>query len=143
MATSYETDLVAWAKEQAELLRAGKLSDVDIENIAEEIESLGRSDKRELTNRLRELLMHMLRWIYQPERRSASWLTSIVKQQQGIEVLLDDSPSLRPLAAELVAPTYEKARRLAARETNLEIEMFPAECPWTFDQALALADEIR
>ena len=98
-AVLYEDDYYAWTIEQAQLLRAGALSAIDAANIAEEIESMGRSDRRELQSRLVVLTMHLLKWRFQPSARSSSWSGTIREQRLQIELIFEDSPSLRPLAA--------------------------------------------
>src|SRR5580698_7276634 len=93
--TLYDQDFFAWAQEQAELLRAGRLSEADIGHIAEEIESMGRAEKRELVNRLIVLLHHLLKWQFQPDRRGASWEATILVQRHALERHLEDNPSLK------------------------------------------------
>ena len=134
--TLYDRDFYAWANEQATLLRAGKLSDADVENIAEEIESMGRAERNELTNRLAVLLGHLLKWELQPERRGRSWVLTIREQRRQVARNIKQNPSLRPQLGEIVADAYGDAVLAAQRETELPEEAFPAECPWTFDQAM-------
>jgi uncharacterized protein DUF29 len=110
----YEDDFYAWTVEQTRLLRAGELANVDAANIAEEIESLGRSDRRELRSRLVVLTMHLLKWRHQPEGRSTSWSGTIREQRYQIGLILDDSPSLRLFVAEALPQVYETARENAA-----------------------------
>jgi hypothetical protein len=136
-AVDYEDDFFEWTVEQARLLRGGELSEIDAANIAEEIESMGLSDRRELRNRLIVLLSHLLKWAYQPDARSSSWLGTIREQRLQIEFILEDSPSLRRVAAQLSARDYDRARRKAVDETELPESTFPAECPFTADQILA------
>jgi hypothetical protein len=97
MSTAYETDVVAWAKEQAALLRSGNLSAIDALNIAEEIESVARSERSELKSRIIVLLAHLLKWQFQPDHRGHSWEVTIKLQRNDIKSLLDDSPSLKHL----------------------------------------------
>src|SRR6201987_1073526 len=99
----YEEDFYAWTAEQARLLRSGKLTSIDVANIAEEIESLGRSDKRAIESRLTVLLTHLLKWQLQPAMRSSSWTGAIREQRRQIEKLLKESPSLRPFIGEVLA----------------------------------------
>lgn len=132
----YETDFYAWANEQAALLRAGKLSAADIEHIAEEIESMGKTEKRELLSRLTVLLLHLLKWRYQPARRGVSWEASIRNQRLDITDHLADNPSLKSRLHETLASAYVRARNSAAAETGLSETTFPAECPWSFDQIM-------
>ncbi|MGH7099068.1 MAG: DUF29 domain-containing protein [Stellaceae bacterium] len=125
----YDEDFFAWTQEQARLLREGALSEIDIENIAEELECMGKSNRRELRSRLIVLLMHLLKCRFQADRISPSWRITIRHQRDEIDALLTDSPSLRPEAAEMLARAYEKARQDAIDETGLPSVIFPAECP--------------
>ena len=134
--SNYETDFYAWANEQASLLRAGKLSIADIENIAEEIESMGRGEKRELVNRLTVLMLHLLKWKHQPRMRGASWEASIKIQRLRLIDHLNDNPSLKSKPAEAVVAAYRVAVVEAAAETGLAESDFPAACPWAFDQMM-------
>jgi Domain of unknown function DUF29 len=136
-AVAYDDDFFAWTQEQARLLRAGELTDVDVENLAEEIESVGRSDRREIRNRLTVLLSHLLKWQFQPKRRGASWSVTIWEQRLQINSIIEDSPSLRPFFVEVLAKSYENARGVAARETRMQLGAFPAECPFTPEQILS------
>ena len=133
----YEQDFYAWANRQAALLRAGKLSDADIEHIAEEIESMGRTEKRELVSRLTVLLAHLLKWQYQSARRGNSWKHSIANSRDQLADHLADNPSLKARLPESLASAFRYARRDAASETNLDDGVFPAECPWSFEQVMA------
>jgi hypothetical protein len=132
-AVDYEEDFYLWTVEQARLLRLGELSAIDAANIAEEIESMGRSDRRELKSRLIVLLAHLLKWLHQPEARSRSWSSTIREQRQQIELVLDDSPSLRPAVAQMLQQAYGLARDRAAEETGFADEAFPAECSREID----------
>ena len=134
--TLYERDFYAWANEQAALLRAGQLGLADIENIAEEIESMGRSEKRELISRLSVLLMHLLKWQYQPERRGRSWQGTIEQQRSHLEDHLADNPSLKSQLAAAIRLAYKDARIDAERETDIDRDTFPIECPFTFDEMM-------
>ncbi len=131
----YEQDFYAWAIEQAGLLRSGRVSDADLEHIAEEIESMGRSEKRELVSRLKILLIHLLKWQFQPTLRGTSWRLTIEEQRREVEEHLADNPSLKGKLPEAVASAYAGAILVAARETGLGREVFPPECPWPFAQA--------
>lgn len=132
----YDRDFYAWANEQAALLRAGKLTQADIEHIAEEIESMGRTEKRELVSRLTVLLTHLLKWQWQPGRRGASWEVTIVNQRLDITSHLEDNPSLKSRLAEAIKDAYRKARGEAYAETGLPITTFPPECPWSFEDMM-------
>jgi hypothetical protein len=136
--SSYDKDFVAWTQHQAIVLREGKWDKIDLLNLAEEIESLGNSVRRELSSRLRILVVHLLKWRYQPERRSEghSWETTINTQRNDIDDLLHDSPSLRPQVQERLTQQYGKARRQALRETRLAESAVPESCPWTMEQVL-------
>ena len=136
MSATYQSDFYAWANEQAELLRAGRFTAADIANIAEEIESMGRGEKRELVNRLTVLLMHLLKWHFQPGFRSASWSSSIREQRIRLKSHLKDNPSLKAKLDESFSEAYELAVIAAARETGLPEGAFPAVSPYKFDQAV-------
>jgi hypothetical protein len=133
---NYHSDFFAWANEQAALLRAGDLSAADVQNIAEEIESMGRSEKRELISRLTALLLHLLKWQFQPMMRGRSWRLSIDGQRLDLEELLKDNPSLKAELDPSIAQAYRRALIEAERETGLGRETFPARCPYTFDQVM-------
>jgi hypothetical protein len=134
--TAYEADFLAWVDEQARLLRAGNLSALDVENLIEEVESLGRQQRQQLRNRFVRLLQHLLKWEFQPSPRGPSWRKTIRHQRDRIGVLLRDSPSLRPVLDEVMAEAYRTARFDAADETGLPVETFPTENPFSVDQAL-------
>ncbi|MDZ5649798.1 DUF29 domain-containing protein [Nitrospirillum sp. BR 11828] len=132
----YEQDFYAWANEQAALLRSGQVSAADIEHIAEEIESMGKAEKRELANRLVVLLLHLLKWQYQPVRRGSSWEATIRVQRRDLAVHLQDNPSLKAKLPEAIQQAYGNALIMAADETGLPEATFPAECPWPFEQIM-------
>lgn len=132
----YDRDFYAWANEQAGLLRAGKLSEADLEHIAEEIESMGKSEKRELVNRLSVLLMHLLKWQFQPSTRGTSWRLTIEEQRDRLADHLADNPSLKSTLDASIASSYRLAILGAARETGLDRTVFPSTCPWSFDQMM-------
>jgi Domain of unknown function DUF29 len=137
-AVAYDEDFYAWSREQARLLREGRLNEIDAESIAEEIESLGKSDRRELRSRLTVLLTHLLKWHFQPEHRSGSWRSTIREQRRQMDELLDDSPSLRPTVGEALGKAYADARANAADECGQAIDAFPTECPYTTDELIDL-----
>jgi len=130
---AYETDFHAWAIESACLVRQGRLAELDLNHIAEELESMGASERRELLNRLQILLMHLLKYQFQPERRGKSWKLTIIHQRTAIERLLKQSPSLRRLLEdqEELLDIYQKAVREAVLETDLDRYIFPVECPYS------------
>jgi hypothetical protein len=134
--SSYDRDFYAWANEQAALLRAGKLGEADLAHIAEEIESMGKTEKRELVSRLTVLLLHLLKWRYQPEFRSTSWRLSVEEQRIQVASQLADNPSLKSLLSTAVAESYRLAVIGARRETGLSGDTFPAACPWSFDEMM-------
>lgn len=136
--TTYDKDVIAWAQEQAELLRAGRFEALDIEHIAEEIEDVGKSEQRELESRMAVLIAHLLKWQYQPERRGSSWQRTIKDQRDSIQRRIKKTPSLtRSLKDEdWWRDAWLDARILVEKETGLTD--FPAECSWTGNQILDL-----
>ncbi len=132
----YDRDFYAWSNQQAALLRAGKLDQADLEHIAEEIESMGKTEKRELVSRLTVLLLHLLKWRFQPTKRSNSWKNSIATSRDQLTDHLDDNPSLKSRLPEAVASAFRYARRAAADETGLDDGALPAACPWPFEQMM-------
>jgi len=137
--TGYEQDFHAWSQEQVELLRARRYADLDLDHLIEELESMGARERRELTNRLKVLLAHLLKWQFQPERRGAGWEATIKEQRLSIEDLLDDNPSLRPAVAERLPRAYQLARLLAVKETGLMEASFPQQCPYSATETLDLS----
>jgi hypothetical protein len=136
MSDHYRTDLHAWALEQAALLRAGQWEAADTTHIAEELEDMGHAWEDQLVNRLAILLAHLLKWQFQPGHRSTSWRLTIAEQRRRVARLLRKHPSLKAGLAEALADAYGDALLLAQRDTGLEERSFPADCPWTFDEAL-------
>jgi hypothetical protein len=134
--TLYDQDFYAWANEQARLLRAGDMTHADIEHIAEEIESMGKAEKRELVGRLNVLLMHLLKWRFQPTGRSTSWRLSIEEQRRKLVRHLADNPSLKSRLPDATTDAYGDAILAAARETGLDRALFPTACPWAFEQII-------
>jgi len=137
MSTAYNRDIVAWAEEQAALLRAGRLAELDVEHVAEEIEDVGKSERRELASRLSVLLAHLLKWRYQPGRRGSSWQRTIKEQRRAIAAHLQETPSLRAALADAnwLEGAWADAVAKAADETGLDV--FPEDCPWTVEQVLS------
>jgi len=132
----YETDLYQWTRAQADALRRRAANEIDWGNVAEEIESLGTSQRHEIRSRLKILLVHLLTWKYQPEHRSASWRSSIDGARDEIASLIEDSPSLRAFPGEALAKAYTAAVR--DREVRqMELYHLPEACPWTIEQVLA------
>ncbi|AQH02097.1 hypothetical protein A9R05_23745 [Burkholderia sp. KK1] len=139
MGTPYEKDVVAWAEEQAALLRAGKLASIDIEHIAEEIEDVGKSEQRDFASRMAVLLAHLLKWQWQPDRRGASWETTIRVQRAAIERRLKKTPSLKPMLDDddWISDMWGDARQQAAKEMNVGMAILPENCPWSMTDALS------
>lgn len=133
---TYETDFYLWTQQQADLLRQGQFNriDLDSENIAEEIESMGKRDRRAIGGYLQNVLMHLLKWRYQPERRGTSWRLSIRNGREQILDLLEESPSLKPQMGFVLQKEYPRARENAADETGLPLATFPDECPFSVEQ---------
>ena len=117
-------------------MRAGKISEADLENIAEEIDSMGKTEKRELISRLTILLLHLAKWRFQPGLRGRSWRLSIEGQRLDIADLIDDNPSLKPYLIQSLGHAWRRALLEAQKETGLEASTFPAECPWSADEVL-------
>lgn len=126
----YDQDYCLWLEETAKLLRTRQLNSLDFEHLIEEIEEMGKEKRREVKNRLIVLLMHLLKYQYQPQKRSSSWVSTIWEQHYQIESLLEDSPSLKPYYLEIFADCYSKALRAAITETNLPKSAFPIESPF-------------
>jgi hypothetical protein len=132
----HDLDFYAWSLEQAAILREGRVGEADLEAIAEEIESMGKTEKRELISRLTVPLLHLLKWQRQPAARGNSWRLSIANARDEIADLLSDNPTLKSVIDGVMASAYRYARRKAAIETDTGEETFPAQCPWSFAQAM-------
>ncbi len=130
----YDEDFERWSAEQGALLRAGRFAEVDLENVAEEIESLGRSDRKEIRNRQEVLLRHLLKWQLQPQKRKLGWRSTIIEQRRQIKVLIKESPSLKAYPASEITWCYDLARVKAASESGIPDREFPSECPYNADQ---------
>lgn len=129
----YEVDFAEWVEQTAQLLKQGNFSELDIENLVEEIESLAKRDRRELTSRLVVLLSHLLKWQYQSSKRTNSWRSTINEQRRQIQKILKDSPSLKRYLVEQLSEEYTAATEQAALETNLPLQTFPVDCPYTLE----------
>lgn len=136
MSETYERDFYAWANEQAALLHAGRLGEADIAHIAEEIESMGKTEKRELVSRLVVLLLNLLKWQFQPSHRGTSREASIKVQRNALNDHLDDNPSLKALLPQAIERAYRDAVIEAEVETGYLASAFPRPCPWTFEQIM-------
>lgn len=136
--THYHADIVAWANEQARLLRAGRFDALDIEHIAEEIEDVGKSEQRELRSRMSVLLAHLLKWRHQPERRGNSWRRTIKEQRKQIALCLKETPSLKPDLAD--ADWWQRVYSDAVTQVLAEVELddLPEDCPWCQEAILDL-----
>ena len=132
----HDADFYAWSLEQAALLREGCVAEADLAAIAEEIESMGKAEKREFVGCLTVLMLHLLKWRYQPSGRGNSWKLSIADARDEIADLLEDSPSLKTNLDSAMASAYRDARRKAAIETDMGEEAFPPQCPWSFAEAM-------
>jgi hypothetical protein len=137
MAATYHGDVVAWANEQARMIRAGRFDMLDLENIAGEIEDVGRSEQRELASRMAVLLAHLLKWQVQPERRGASWENTINEQRERIARRIERSPGLKACLNdnEWWKDAWFDGRQEARKEMGFEVNA-PRECPWTSDEIL-------
>ena len=135
-ASLYDEDFAVWTAETARLLRAGRFDEVDIEHVAEEIEDMGKRDKRELHSRLTVLILHLLKWKWQPEKKSASWGATIVTQRAELRRLFRQSPSLKAKVQDAVEDVYSDAIEGVTVETGLPARTFPRKCPFSPDQIL-------
>jgi hypothetical protein len=134
--TAHDYDFYSWALETADAIQAGRFDGVDWEAVAEELEDMGRSERRALENRFEVLLAHLIKWRFQPDHRSASWTGTIKEQRRKATRLLRQNPGLKPLLSELIPDAYESARALAERDTGIDEDKFPSACPWTAEQIL-------
>jgi hypothetical protein len=132
----YETDFLAWIEATAGKLRAKNFAEVDWENLLEEIDAMGRRERKSLKSNLVIVLLHLLKWQHQSNMRSGSWQGSIVEHRQRLRDDLQDSPSLKPYLPEVLAAAYSDARDRAAAETGLALTQFPRECEYSIPQIL-------
>ena len=136
VAELYDTDFAEWSRLNAELLRSGRASEADLAHIAEEIEDMGKRERRALQSRLERLIEHLLKRRYQPERRGSSWQRTILQQRKSITRLLKENPSLRPVFVELIQEAYDAAAQFAALAIAAPASTFPVACPFSVDQLL-------
>jgi len=136
VASLHEHDFYAWTKQQADILKSGILANLDVPYLIEELESMGASEKRELVHRLTLLLGHLLKWVYQPKKRSNSWLATIEEQRLEVVDLIQDNPSLKYQLEQQFEKAYTKAVLFAVKETDLSKSAFPTESPFTLEQTL-------
>ncbi|MDX2239119.1 MAG: DUF29 domain-containing protein [Leptolyngbyaceae cyanobacterium bins.302] len=132
----YEQDYFCWLNETARLLRSGDLAEIDRENLAEEIEDMGRSEKRSLESNLEIVLMHLLKYQYQPERLSNSWRSTLFEHRKRLRKTFKESPSLKNYFLEVFEECYQDARQMAALETELAVDIFPEICQFTPEETL-------
>lgn len=137
MSEKYLADFNLWIDQTAQLLRESRWHEIDVPHLIEEVEDLGKSERRGIASQLTRLLQHLLKWQYQPQRRSDSWLDSITDARTQIELAIEDSPSLKYYPAEQLDESYKRARRQAARQTSMAISMFPDLCPYSPELVLA------
>jgi ribosomal protein L29 len=130
----HDSDFFGWTLQQTDLLRAGRLEQLDVSSLIDEIEDMGKSQIRELESRLGVLLAHLLKWRYQPTRRGVSWETTIQEQRRRLSRLLADNPSLKSRLSKAYDEAYGDARLIARRETGLPEETFPEINPFNLEQ---------
>ena len=135
--TLYDRDFYLWLQTTINHLQTGQMSEVDWVNLIEELESMGRSEKQALQSNLQVMLIHLLKYQFQPEQRSNSWRFTLLEHRDRLEVALEDSPSLHPYLSEILNRCYTKARKKAATETGLPIDTFPPELPFTLEEILS------
>jgi Domain of unknown function DUF29 len=133
---TYLTDFKSWIDQTTQLLRDRRWQDIDVAHLIEEIQDLGKSEQRAIASQLTRLLLHLLKWQYQPQRRSDSWLDSITDARTQIELAIEDSPSLKNYPAVQLNESYKRARRQAVKQTNLQASTFPEECSYALAQVL-------
>jgi hypothetical protein len=136
LAQLYEQDYALWLEATCQLLQAGHWAELDLANLLEELEDMGRSEKRALTSNLVVVLMHLLKYAHQPEQRSNSWRFTIKEHRRRLQEALSTSPSLKPYLDQVLAECYQDARDLAATETGLSLDHFPTQCPYSPTQVL-------
>jgi len=129
--TLYDTDFHVWCNEQARLVRERRFAELDVENVAEELESMGRSDKRQIESRIEVLLAHLLKWKFQPGARKPGWAATISEQRSRVARITADSPSLRSYPAVIAFELYRSARLAAELDTGIDYASFPEACPFT------------
>lgn len=136
VSATYTADFNLWTQRTAQLLRERRWQEIDLEHLIEEIEDLGKSERRGIASQLTRLLLHLLKWQYQSQRHSDSWLDSITDARTQIELALEDNPSLRGYPAEQLEQSYQRARRQAAKQTGMPLAVFPEECPYSLELVL-------
>ncbi|MEA2897922.1 MAG: hypothetical protein QOJ84_3537 [Bradyrhizobium sp.] len=137
----YGDDLYGWVEDQIALLKAGRLSEIDADNIAEELSDVGNEQYDKLESAIRVVLLHLLKWDHQPSHRSKSWVLSIREHRRRIDRVLRKNPSLKPSIEEAMDEAYENARDDAMRETDLPKTAFPTKCAYDWETILKRAIE--
>jgi len=132
----YETDFYGWIQNQADMLRSRNFAALDLDNLIEEIEDMGKRQKQELRSRLTVLFMHLLKWQYQPALQSRSWVSTIKIQRFEIKAHIDENPSLNHALNEIIDKAWQGALIKAEHETGMNVSTFPVDCPWTFEQVM-------
>ena len=135
-ANLHETDLYAWTRQQVQLLKSGQLSALDVSNLIDEVDDMGGSIRNQLESRLEVLLMHLLKWQYQPNYRGRSWQLTIKQQRRKIERLIRKNPSLQNTLDQTLADAYGDAILAAAKETGMAENIFPEQCPYSIQQII-------
>ena len=136
MNEAYLADFNSWIDQTTHLLRERRWHEIDVEHLIEEVEDLGKSERRGIASQLTRLLLHLLKWQYQPQRRSDSWLDFITDARTQIELAIEDSPSLRNYPLEQLEESYQRVRRQASKQTNMQMSVFPEECPYALELVL-------
>jgi hypothetical protein len=134
--TLYDSDFNSWIQQHILLLKESRLNEIDTTHLIEELEDMGKSNKRELKSRLRVLIAHLLKWQYQAEQRSTSWKSSIREHRKELSFLLKDIPSLKNAVDDAVVEIYDDAVEWASDETAIAKQIFPSQCPYTQKQLL-------
>lgn len=132
----HEQDFYLWTEQTAHLLKTEQWQEIDLENLIYEIKSMGSNDQHALKSNLRIVLLHLLKWQFQPAYRSNSWLSSMIEHRQQIEELLEKSLSLKPYLEEVFGKVYIKAVKGAEKQTGLPSTLFPTDCPYSLQQVL-------
>lgn len=136
MHPKHDEDFYGWAMAEANLLRQRRLGDLDFDNLIEELESMGASERRALVSRMAQLIFHLLKWQFQPDFRGRSWRASIKEQRKKTKGILKDNPSFKNEITNFISDAYEDAFLLIEKETPLDLNLFPAKCPYTFEQIM-------
>jgi hypothetical protein len=135
--TAYQSDFSLWVEQTVQLLREQRWQEINVERLIQEVDDLGKSERRAIASQLTRLLLHLLKWHYQPQRRSDSWLDSITDARTQIQLTLEDSPSLRNYPSEVLNSSYQRARQQAAKQTNLPLSQFSEACLYELESVLS------